>query len=123
MDELTYKFLKANGYDYNYGGIIDAEGNYVSILELNGKTIKSELSLEEFTRFRDQDTKLNEDKEKVSSQDEKLKVLENLEKKELPKTSESIGVNSNFPMKEVYKFSLVLSVSLVIYILIKKLIK
>ena len=55
MDDLTYAFLKANGYDYNYGGIIDAEGNYVSVLELKGKTIESELGEADFTRFRKQE--------------------------------------------------------------------
>ena len=42
MDEFAIEVLKANGYDYDSGGIIDAEGNFLSSVELNGKTYTSE---------------------------------------------------------------------------------
>lgn len=44
MDELEIKMLEANGYAYINGGIVDAEGNYVSALELHGKKLQSEAS-------------------------------------------------------------------------------
>lgn len=52
MDEVTLKMLEANGYSYNYGGIIDAEGNYVSSVELHGKTINSESDITMFEQLK-----------------------------------------------------------------------
>ena len=41
MDEFQIEVLIANGYNVSNGGIVDAEGNYVSAVELNGKTHNS----------------------------------------------------------------------------------
>jgi len=37
MDEFQIKVLEANGYSYIDGGIVDAEGKYVSAVDLNGE--------------------------------------------------------------------------------------
>jgi len=42
MDEFQIKVLEANGYSYVDGGIVDAEGNYISSVELNGELYNSE---------------------------------------------------------------------------------
>jgi len=42
MDEFQIKVLEANGYSYIDGGIVDAEGKYVSAVDLNGETYNSE---------------------------------------------------------------------------------
>ena len=42
MDEIEIKMLEANGYNYIHGGIVDAEGNYLSSLELKGQILNSE---------------------------------------------------------------------------------
>ena len=42
MDEFQIEVLKANGYSYIDGGIVDSEGNYISSVDLNGETFNSE---------------------------------------------------------------------------------
>lgn len=50
MDEFQIKVLEANGYSYIDGGIVDANGNYLSAVELNGEIYNSESDQELWSR-------------------------------------------------------------------------
>jgi hypothetical protein len=46
MDEFQIEVLKANGYAYVNGGIVDAEGKYLPSVNLNNKAFNSESSID-----------------------------------------------------------------------------
>lgn len=60
MDEFQIKVLEANGYSYMDGGIVDAEGNYKSSIDLNGETYNSESDQELWERGQALETKYSE---------------------------------------------------------------
>lgn len=60
MDEFQIKVLEANGYSYIDGGIVDPEGNYVSSIDLNGKTYDSESNQDLWSRGQELEKKYSE---------------------------------------------------------------
>lgn len=131
MGEFDIKVLEANGYVYEYGGIVDAEGNYISAVEINGKTLESESSYDLWNRAKKQEGKYaNESSDPILdnimlyNNDETTKVTSTETKKTL-KTTNILTVNNEVKpsFKTEYKYPIVLIASLLIYLIIKKLIK
>jgi hypothetical protein len=58
MDDIILEELQLNGYNYLSGAILDSNGNYLPELELNGRKIVSESSLDFYNRVREQEAKL-----------------------------------------------------------------
>ncbi len=134
MDEFNIKVLEVNGYSYIDGGIVDAEGNYVSTLELNGKILKSESSKELWNRGQALEKKyststipnenVNKDDNthltKVLTDENKDNFSKYKEEKSLEKPINHIAYNNSF---DFYTYPLVLVGSIIIYLIIKKLTK
>lgn len=123
MDELEIKMLEANGYSYRNGGIVDANGEYVSTLELNGKTLLSESSKDLWDRAQTLDKNHSTSVapwENIKKNEEY--VPSNMEKEY--KTTKTLTLNKYInPTIEIYKYPLVLVASIIIYIIIKRLSK
>lgn len=131
MDEFDIKVLEANGYSYIDGGIVDAEGNYVSAVEIGGKTIESKSDKELWLRGQALEQKFANktsdpilDNMMLSSDEKTIKAV-NSDAKETLKTTKTLTVKSDVKssFKTEYKYPIVLITSLIIYLIIKKLIK
>lgn len=123
MDELEIKMLEANGYSYRNGGIVDTKGEYVSALELNGKTLRSESSKDLWDRAQTLDKKHSTSVapwEKIKKNEEY--VSSNMEKEYKTTTTVTLNKHINSSI-EIYKYPLVLVASIIIYITIKRLTK
>jgi hypothetical protein len=132
MDEFQIKVLEANGYSYKDGGIIDADGNYLPSVVLNGKTLKSESDFELWNRGQKLDKKYSSKTDIILKKDystiyDEMEEEENQisNKNEETQTSNTLEVESNFKIfKEgVYKFPLVLGLSIIIFLIIKRITK
>lgn len=131
MDEFDIKVLEANGYTVEYGAILSPEGNYVSIIELNGKNYKSEINYDLWYKAKKQEEKFANktsdpilDNMMLSSNEKTIEVL-NSDTKETLKTTKTLTVKNDVKssFKTEYKYPIVLITSLIIYLIIKKLIK
>jgi len=134
MDEFDIKALEANGYSYIDGGIVDAEGNYVSTLELNGKILKSESSKELWNRGQSLEKKYssstipnenvkkdhNTHLTKVLTDKNKGNFSRYKDEQSLEKPINHIANNTSF---DFYTYPLVLVASIIIYLIIKKITK
>ncbi|KJJ38737.1 hypothetical protein [Aequorivita vladivostokensis] len=133
MDEFDIKVLEVNGYSYIDRGIVDAEGNYVSTLELNGKILKSESSKELWNRGQALEKKYststipNENVNKDGNThltnvltDDKGNFSRYKDEQSLEKPINHIANNTSF---DFYTYSLVLVGSIIIYLIIKKITK
>ncbi len=133
MEELEIEVLEANGYSYIDGGIVDAEGNYISALKLNGKNLKSESSKELWNRGQALEKKHFTSVSPIKNvkKDEKphsTKVLSEDNKDNFPKYKQKESIeNPNSHIANNYPFDftypLVLVASIIIYIIIKRLLK
>lgn len=129
MDEFDIKVLEANGYSFIDGGIVDSLGNYKSKVILNGKVYKSESNYELWYRGQLLERKYSEEPkfnfEKIMSvdNDEEISVVNSNTQKEIKTSVLTIDKNQTANEKVYYKYPLVLVSSLIIYIIIKKLIK
>jgi hypothetical protein len=138
MEDLDIEFLRANGYDYKYGGIIDAEGKYISSLELKEHTLNSESTAEQVAENFAYDNKVKEEKalKKVENgyylkpNTSKKDIVNSIEKEEVlilksEKKYQKINTQENYftelQVKEIYNYPVVLGLSLLIFYLIKKL--
>jgi hypothetical protein len=148
MDEQTIKFLELNGYQYYNGAILDKDGKYISTLELRGKTINSEVD----ENFYNQDRKVAEKNQKNADLKSQFKNFENdpisksiaerakqvypvldTQKREPEiivynpiSNSKKLNMSSNKTKKLdflFYDYPVVLAVSIIIYLLIKRIIK
>lgn len=141
MDEFQIQVLEANGYSYIDGAIVDAEGNYVSSVEIGEGIIESESDKELW-----EEAKVLEEKYPVQRDSfgnlkaiENDQILENIilyknnevtedirtNTKETLKTTKTLTVKNDVKssFKTEYKYPIVLITSLIIYLIIKKLIK
>lgn len=129
MDEFDIKVLKANGYSFIDGGIVDSLGNYKSEIVLNDKTYKSESSYELWYRGQLLEKKYSKETKfpfEITTQAEneiEAEVITSNKQNELITSTVTIEQSSNISDKTLYKYSLVLVASLIFYIIIKKLIK
>ncbi|WP_418512613.1 hypothetical protein [Corallibacter sp.] len=129
MDEFDIKVLEANGYSFIDGGIVDSLGNYKSKVILNGKVYKSESNYELWYRGQLLERKYSEEPkfnfEKIMSvvNDEEISVVNSNTQKDIKTSVLTIDVNQTANEKVYYKYPLVLVSSLIIYVIIKKLIK
>lgn len=133
MNEFDIKILEANGYSYIDGGITDRKGNYHFSIDLNGKKYKSESDKELWNRG--QKLEKIHSKSKASFKNDLLlkNILNNLEndaitsvnkKKTLENANTQLIIEEPKPLtKVIYKYPLVLVTSLVVYVIIKKIIK
>lgn len=147
MNEEDLLNLKLAGYAYKYGAIIDAEGNYVKNVDLNGKIYSSGISKEDYnldvesvqreeTFELQQEQAKNQQRQNLQdySKDPILNHIrlhsnyKNLEvtstnKKEIVKSTITIKDGIKSSSQAIYKYPVVLVASIIIYLLIKKLIK
>jgi hypothetical protein len=138
MKDIDIEFLKANGYDYIHGGIIDAEGKYISTLELNGHILNSERTAEQVAENFAYDNKVKEEKALkevgngyyLKPNTSKKDIVKSTEKEEVlilksEKKYHKINTQGNYftelQVKELYNYPVVLGLSLLIFYLIKKL--
>lgn len=123
MDELEIKMLEANGYSYRNGGIVDTTGEYISTLELNGKTLFSESSKDLWDRAEALHKKHSTSVapwENIKKNEEYVPLKKEIEYK----TTTTVTLNKHKnPSIEIYKYPLVLVASIIIYITIKRLTK
>ena len=123
MDEIQIAMLQANGYDYIHGAIVDAEGNYLSSLELKGQTLESE---SDESLFKEGMALLKEDNEAANN----ILILDeyefngesyNTEQKEDVKTTITLvdKGTTKHSIKSQYKYPLALASTIIIYLLIK----
>lgn len=131
MDEFDIKVLEANGYTVEYGAILSPEGNYVSTIDLNGKNYKSEINYDLWYKAKKQEEKFANktsdpilDNMMLISNEKTIEVL-NSDAKETLKTTKTLMVKSDVksPFRTEYKYPIVLGVSIVIYLIIKRLVK
>lgn len=131
MDEFDIKVLEANGYSYIDGGIVDAKGNYVSSVEIGGKTFESKSDKKLWLRGQALEQKFaNKTSDPILdnmmlNSNEKTIEVSNLDAKETLKTTKALTVKNDVKssFKTEYKYPIVLITSLIIYLIIKKLIK
>jgi len=121
MDEIQIAMLKANGYDYIHGGIVDGEGNYLSSLELKGYQLESESdeslfneSVEVFKNNAANNILFLDDNEfngvrYNTKHKEDVKTTTTLTDKDITKHS----------IKSKYNYPLVLALIIIIYLMIK----
>lgn len=130
MDEFEIKILEANGYSYIDGGITDRKGNYHFSIDLNGKKYKSESGKELWNRGQ-QLEKIHSESKVSFKNDFLLKnILSNKtastisKNRALENTSTQLIIEEPKPLtKVIYKYPLVLVTSLVVYVIIKKIIR
>lgn len=123
MDEKDIAMLQANGYDYIHGAIVDAEGNYLSSLELKGVQLESE-SNESLFNESVEVFKLNQSNEFTNILSGKYEIKGesyNTEQKEVVKTTITL-VDKDIAkqsIKSQYKYPLVLALIIIIYLMTK----
>jgi hypothetical protein len=148
MDELSIAFLEANGYQYDNGAILDREGNYLSTLELKGQTLTSEIDADLYKSY-SENVKRNQKNRDVIKQfqdyeksgfnnnpldtaiqyypvlnaqkrEPEILVYNPISNSKKLNTSSNKTRNSDFLF---YDYPIVLAVSIIVYLLIKRFIK
>lgn len=137
MEEVDIEFLRANGYEYKHGGIIDAEGKYIPSLELNGHILNSESTAEQVEESIYYENKVkkekalkqvengyylkpNRTKDDIANAIKKERVQALKSEKKHQNTLSQENFLTELQTKEIYNYPIVLGLSLLIFYLIKK---
>lgn len=141
MDEVQLAMLKANGYNYIHGALVDSEENYLPTLELNGQSFTSESDEDLFNEIVELDLK---NSYKISPEEE-IKNYENnpinntlskktkdyypihsgIPNKKILKTNNTLVIDndSKISISTIYQYPIVLGASIVLYLIIKRITK